>query len=293
MPAVMLGTAGRIISQLEDTKKEELKGKSETSNTAESKRVLVLFSGGKDSFLTACKYLDAGYSVGLLSFNNGALAAEKHLLHGATRLSNRYGADRVQYEGVYNTAATISRLKEWYANQSYMVLRTEFSNLVPTQVMCLHCQVAMWIAAIAYADARHFDAIATGYHKSDEFCTGSTKFIRAMSALAGVRRIHVDTPLWEEADDGVPWEVWRDLQMTSRGFEPSVLEPKCMLGMPCSKLTPDQEREMVCYYERHLIKIAESQITHLSSVFKHLRLSSESLAVGDYKVPNPDTWGYY
>lgn len=67
-------------------------------------KVLVLFSGGKDSFLTACRLVEAGKHVILFSCNNGALAkkrlqSQQAFYSGLTYLSPTRPAYRICLPG--------------------------------------------------------------------------------------------------------------------------------------------------------------------------------------------------
>ncbi len=294
MPAIMLGTVERILDEVGvgQYKKPGQESAQDAISKEKRHRTLVMFSGGKDSFVSACRCIDRGDEVALISFNNGALAAEKNLLHGAMRIISRYGPQHVSYAGVYNTAAFVARLRKWHANQSYEELQKVLPSVCPTQVMCLHCQTAMWASAIAYAKAQGYDTICSGCRHSDEFCTGSVKYLDAIRELAKYHFIDVLLPVWEPSSSIQSWDIERDCEMTDRGFEPQVLEPKCMLGMPCSKLTEKQEGELLAYYKKTLEPVVLSQMGVMVNIFKYIKLSPLSLQCPDYPCPEGGE-GYY
>ena len=111
--------------------------------------ILLLFSGGKDSFISASREIYTGNRVILISFNNSAVIGEKNILHGVARLQRKYGDNRITYAGCYNTGAIIQSLKDKWADIPWSVLGEQYPNLTNTQITCLHCQTAMWIAAMA------------------------------------------------------------------------------------------------------------------------------------------------
>ena len=55
------------------------------------KEALVLFSGGKDSFLSTLIMLEKGYKVNLVTFDNGRELKSKNVLIGAKRIQKKYG----------------------------------------------------------------------------------------------------------------------------------------------------------------------------------------------------------
>ena len=251
------------------------------------RRTLVMFSGGKDSFVTACRRVTAGDYVGLISFNNGSVMAEQNFQHGATRLINRFGEDRIHYEGVYNTAAIIMSLKKWYVDQPHNILAQELPSVSPTQVTCFHCQTAMWIAAIAYAKSKGFNTICAGYLDTDEFCTGSEAYIDTMRNLAGTAGVDVDMPVWHNARADMSWEVARDLEMSRMRFLPAVYEPKCILGMPSDPLTSRMQSALMQYYKNELRELVEEEVRKMIPIFDHMTLGKESIIVPEYPVPDP------
>lgn len=255
--------------------------------------VLILFSGGKDSFITACREIQNGKKARLISFNNSAIIGEKNLLHGTTRLENRYGPDAVSYEGCYNTGAVIQTLTDTWADSSWDALGKTYGPLTNGQVVCLHCQTAMWISAIAYAAAHFIPEIACGYKKSDVFCTGLESYIGRIRSLVEEHGLTMSLPVW---DDSVwtdsPGEIERDYEMARHGFRPAVYEPKCMLGRPVHDMTKKLQQAMMSYFDDILLGPARKEIDLLTPIFRTIRLSPESMAVLNYPVPDGSD-GYY
>jgi len=255
-------------------------------------RCLVLFSGGKDSFISTCKMVEEGYQVSLISFNNGAVVGEENLLHGVTRLQNRYGKERVVYEGIYNTASIISRINEYWTYTPQSKIGKEYPSLVNAQVTCLHCQTAMWVSAIAYAVSHNIKVIVSGCRKSDPFCTGQSRWINAISELAALYEIKIKIPVWDDEEwvKSGGWE--RDQEMARRSFEPQVLEPKCLLGRPVNRMNRGEIYDMIGYFNNHINDSLKSLIDYLIPIFKYIRLSEKSLTVIHYPVPDPTTGIY-
>lgn len=237
--------------------------------------VLVLFSGGKDSFLTAAMLAEKGMSVRLFSCNNGAVAAEENLLHGAKRLQSRYGDQSVVYEGVYHTASIIQRLNRSWMYSSWRDLGEKYPHMINAQIQCLHCQAAMWVAAVAYAKAKGIPTIAAGYHDYDEFCTGCSWFSDCVSGFAKAYGISTRFPVWTESDWKDGWR--RDIEMIDRFFDPAVLEPKCMLGMPARKLTDSESSEMMRFFGDWLQPKMKDLVDPLVPTFRAMNLCEKSL----------------
>lgn len=147
--------------------------------------VLVMFSGGKDSFLAACRAILENRNVKLAFFDNGCELGTDAVKQGCARLEQRFGTERVELVGGIPTAGIINTFKEYWMASPVSDIAGKYPELVPAQVQCLHCQAAMWCAAVALAKARDCRAIACGYRKTDEFCTGHAGFTERWAKLAG------------------------------------------------------------------------------------------------------------
>ena len=58
------------------------------------KDVLILFSRGKDSFLSTLIILNKEYRVNLVIFDNGQKLKSKNILIGAKKIKNKFGEDK-------------------------------------------------------------------------------------------------------------------------------------------------------------------------------------------------------
>ncbi len=229
---------------------------------------LVMFSGGKDSFLAAVREVTNGQNVVLISFDGGALVGHRNLRYCANRLTEHFGRRKVSYVGCYRTVGTLNRLKRYWVNAQMCDLGKEYPNMTNCQFQCLHCQTAMWVAAIAYAKAKDIKSIACGYKACDEFCTGQPRYITAIARLAALHGIEVSTPVYSIESD-----YERDVEMGLHGFEPTACEAKCLLGQPAlDGRSPALFEDMMRYYENHMRKEAELGVERLVSVFQHIKL---------------------
>ena len=251
--------------------------------TEQTSRYLVLFSGGKDSFITTCRLANKGHSVTLLSINGGALACEKHLTHGVKRLIRRYGKDKIEYAGIYPTTGVLQVINKNWIYKTQKELGEEYPNLTNCQWQCLHCQTSMWISAIAYANAKGIHDIASGCKESDIFCTGITEYLDRIKELASEFDCTIHFPVWELGED-----VWvREQEMMRNHFMPQVLEPKCLIGRPPLNGLQEPERlDMIKYYDDSLKDISKQEVKKLIPIFRVIRLSDTTFKPFEY----PDTY---
>lgn len=249
--------------------------------------VLLLFSGGKESFIAVCREIRAGNRVVLISFNNSAVIGEKNILHGVARLQRKYGKNRIMYAGCYNTGAIIQSLKGKWADVPWNVLGEQYPNLTNTQITCLHCQTAMWIAAIAYARAKGIGQIDAGYKQSDSFCTGLKAFHQEIQTLAEKYFCKINFPVLDDsAWVKSPGGIERDYEMSRYGFLHSVYKPKCMLGRPAPPMTPEMKQDMAKYFANDLRQVATAEIEQMIPIFRTIQLTPESMPVPDYPLPD-------
>lgn len=253
------------------------------------RKTLVMFSGGKDSFLTAARCASEGDFVGLFTCHNGCMRYEQHLAHGATRLVNRFGADNIKYEGIYSTAGIVWLLQRWYIEQPLRALSWELADVPPVHLTCLHCQTAMWIASIAFAKAHGYNRICTGYLETDEFCTGTTQWTQAMQALAKANGVESDFPVWHNTDPQYSWNIARDRELARFCFVPQMLEPQCMLGQPAPIPASQVGEQLSNYYDEHLLPLCQPEIDSLVKTFTYQILQVPTTEGLKYAVPDPAT----
>ena len=64
------------------------------------KKVLVLYSGGKDIMLSAILLIEQEYQVFLVHFDNSLEIGSHNVKNGFKRLEKKYGSNKVKYIGV-------------------------------------------------------------------------------------------------------------------------------------------------------------------------------------------------
>ncbi len=256
-----------------------------------SNKYLVLFSGGKDSFITAIRLVNEQNKVILLSFNGGSLIAEQNLKYGADRLIARYGNDKVEYAGIYPTAATIAKLNRSWIHRAWKDIGNEYPDLTNCQIQCLHCQTAMWIAAIAYASAKDIKNIASGYKKDDEFCTGLTNYTNSIVDIAKSNfNINIQFPVWDMEDD----KCERELELETNGFYPQVLEPKCLIGTsPKNGLCESESHDLMKYFDIELKPHFIDLVNNLIPIFKLLKITDISRSILQYPLIHSENNSLY
>lgn len=236
--------------------------------------MLILFSGGKDSFLTACRLINTGYTVHLLSIDNGCICGEYAFQNGANRLKEKYGENRCHYCGVYNATSIMQKLSDTWAQQPYADIAKKYPHIINAQLNCLHCQSAMWVSSIAYCIAKHIPIAACGYRSTDKFCTGLTDYCGDIVQLGWDNEIEIKYPVW--ITDWDKDENARNDEMKLYGFVPKVNETSCCLGRPVKEMTEKEQKDLIAYFRGEILPHMQDSINRLVPAFKNMQLTMQS-----------------
>jgi len=102
--------------------------------------VILLFSGGRDSFLAGCYLIEEGFKIYMATFENGIGLAAHNAEHGAKRIIKRYGKDKAEFLGVHSVAGIWREFFLPYFNMKPSEILKEFGELTITQFHCLYSQ---------------------------------------------------------------------------------------------------------------------------------------------------------
>jgi len=205
-------------------------------NNTDSKDTLLLFSGGRDSFLAACLLLEQGRRVRMVTFENGAGLQPWNAQHGASRIIERYGADRANFLGVASVAGFWREFFLPYFNLTPSEVLAEYGELTISQFHCLTCRVAMYLWSICYARQESITSIADGARHDQGFVVELPEFLAAFRALLAKHSIELLLPVYDLDSD-----QYRKNLLLLRGFTPKVIEPQCLIGVPLRDGAPPSE----------------------------------------------------
>ena len=188
--------------------------------------VIQLFSGGKDSFLSTCKLVEEGYKVNLIFYENGCGLKGNNIDHGVNRLIKKYG-DKVNYIGKRNVSAIWRELIYEYFNMTPSEIIQEYGEVPISQFNCLTCRVSMYIYSIIVAKQLNIKYISDGARRDQLFVIEQDVMINKFEKLFEDNDLKLILPVYNLNSD---WEEKNELLI--RGFNPKVLEPQCLLGIP-------------------------------------------------------------
>ena len=191
------------------------------------KDVLILFSGGKDSFLSTLIMLNKGYRVNLVTFDNGQELKSKNVLIGAKKIKNKFGEDKVNIIGIKKTDAIFRELICSFYNYDTNYINQKFGNITISQFNCLACRLSMYILSIIICKKENVKLVVDGARKSQLFAIEQETMINKFKKLFENFNLEIIFPVLNETDD---YSIKN--QILANGFVPKMNECQCLLGMP-------------------------------------------------------------
>ena len=191
------------------------------------KDVLILFSGGKDSFLSTLIMLNKGYRVNLVTFDNGQELKSKNVLIGAKKIKNKFGEDKVNIIGIKKTDAIFRELICSFYNYDTNYINQKFGNITISQFNCLACRLSMYILSIIICKKENVKLVVDGARKSQLFAIEQQTMINEFKKLFENFNLEIIFPVLNETDD---YSIKN--QILANGFVPKMNECQCLLGMP-------------------------------------------------------------
>lgn len=233
-------------------------------NTKKKRAVILLFSGGRDSFLAGCRLIESGFKIYMITFENGVGLAAHNAEHGAKRIIQRYGKEKAEFLGVHNVAGIWREFFLPYLNMKPSEILKEYGELVTSQFHCLTCRSAMYVWTIMKAKQKRIRYIADGARKNQGFVIELPSMIEKFRKFFAEYSMKLLLPVWDLASD---WD--RKNSLLLRGFVPKTLEPQCLIGvaLPEGKI-PDENIQgaAVNYFDKIVLPRARKIIATQSKV---------------------------
>ena len=135
-------------------------------------KVLLFFSGGNDSTLSACKLASRGYDVHLITFDNGCEEGVENVRNRATileRLFAKSTGGKVRNLGVFQSVSEFMALRHESANMPFSKIVSCYGDFNQNQLNCLNCRSAMYVVGLVVAKELGISHIAEGARKTQLF----------------------------------------------------------------------------------------------------------------------------
>jgi hypothetical protein len=243
--------------------KDEKSGKVEMDlETAAEKKCLLLFSGGRDSFLAACVLIEHGYKVHLVTFDNGATLRSSNVKLSVDRLKGAYG-DRVDFLGIKSIVGIWREFFLPYMNMKPSEIIQEWGELPISQLNCLTCRSAMYIWAVIKCKQAGIPYIAEGVREDDAFAVQQRGILERFRRLLNQYSIELLLPVYNVKSD---WE--RKNKLLMRNFVPKTLEPQCLVGVPLPPEGLPQEVYLAAevFFDKYILPRAQRIIEEQSNI---------------------------
>lgn len=192
--------------------------------------VLLMLSGGRDSFLAACRLLeDKNYlNIKMVTYDNGCSYQSGNAKIVADRIIKHYGTERAEYLGVYKIGGILREFFFPYFNMKPEDQAAKFAGMTPSQFHCLICRTSMYIFSILLCKKLGIHYIAEGGRESQQFVIELPGMARQRyKDLVESQGLELLLPVYEMTCD---WE--RDNELLQRNFLCKSLEAKCLIGVP-------------------------------------------------------------
>lgn len=210
--------------------------------------VLLMLSGGRDSFLSACRLIEQGLFVHMITYDNGCISNVAAVKAVADRIISTYGEEHAVFAGVHSIATSLYRFQKAYLYQPIKTSSQQYPDLRPAQLPCLSCHTGMYLESIAYCKAHGISKLAEGARQSQKFFVELPEMVARYRALTEQNGIELLLPVYDLVND---WE--RKLALADCGFIPKTLEPQCWLGCPLgNELSSEEIKSLLAYYDSEI-----------------------------------------
>lgn len=191
------------------------------------KKALILFSGGKDSLLASLLLIEKGFTIYLVTYENGCGLNSKAAITMGKRLIKKYGEDKVKIIGIKNIAPIWREFLNKYYNLTPSEIIKRYGEVPISQFNCLSCRLAMYISSIIICRQMNINYVADGARKDQLFAIEQEPLLNKFTQLFKQYEINILFPL-QDLDDNFELKN----QILIRGIVPKTYEPQCLLGMP-------------------------------------------------------------
>lgn len=190
------------------------------------KEVLLLYSGGKDSLLSAYHLMKQGYHVNLIHYDNCSMLGTENIQRGTDLLEKRFGKDKINFLGIAQILAEIRSLKK-LENIPFSDIITEYGDITLSQYQCLICRSAMYCYSAMIAEETDIKYIAEGARKSQLFAIEQPTIMERYKKFLNKYGLELLTPVYDQTDD-----FHEETELLLTGILDCAWESKCTLGYP-------------------------------------------------------------
>lgn len=190
-------------------------------------KVLQLFSGGRDSFLSTCRLLDNDMTeVVLVTYSNGCCIGNGNVECEADRLIRIYG-ERVSFHGIHNIVGIWRGFFLPFMNMKQTDILDTYGDVTYSQINCTACRMAMYAYSIALCKKLGISYISDGARTNQLFAIEQPVVLNKIRETLDKIGIQLLTPVLDMPSN---WD--RKNELLIRGFFPKMMEQQCLIGVP-------------------------------------------------------------
>lgn len=216
-----------------------------------NKDVLLMYSGGKDSTLSAIRLRNAGYNVHFIHFDNGHMRdIDKPYLTFKKTFQNKEG---YFFDYELSEVSTKDLFETYYSSWNHNIS----DPLLTSEIRCLSCRMAMYTILIRIAKERGFKYIAEGARISQKFMLEQIPIIERLTKLAHEKGLELLLPVLYLEDDQLEID-----ELLNNGHSSKTWESKCLIGKPAKDKTEQDEKIIITYYEENLKPQVLKRLNH-------------------------------
>lgn len=223
--------------------------------------VLVMFSGGKDSFYSSILMIEKGYRVNLVHYSTVASCYEENVEIGYKRLLKKYGKSKVKYLGVINTSGFFRTFIEIFYNEHLDDIKKKYGDIKISELNCLLCRISMYIATIITAKKNNIKYVVDGARSSQFFAIEQPELLELFIELFKKYDIEILYLIKDFKDDK---RLKNELLI--RGFVPKVNESQCLLGVATKEADDISIKTSVNIYKEVLYDMCINMIDEYMNV---------------------------
>lgn len=207
-------------------------------------RVILLFSGGRDSILSVKRLSNMGYKdINLLTCDNGHIENLK------------YARENTEFIKISNASLIQSKPIMYDLLKIFANMRKIDCEMC--QIICLCCRASMIVCAIAAAKKMDISTIAVGDRVSDPYIFNTQEIKNIFDDFCNDHDIDLIRPVYD-----VDSNHDRIVELAEYGIYPKVLEPKCWIGYEPDRSNNDLH--MICdYFNAYMIPIMNKHIERI------------------------------
>lgn len=210
------------------------------NNSSTKEKVLLLYSGGKDSTLSAIRLHNLGYQVDFIHFDNGYMKdVDKPFLTYKKTFFEIEGYDFLYINKAINIKQEFDSL--------LFALKSQEKQSLKSEMTCLCCRSTMYKYALDYALKNNYKYIAEGARICQDFMIEQPEMLHKYEEILKQHGIPLLLPVLNITDDD---ELKKEL--LANGNSSKGWESKCLIGeKPVSKTESDKAK-ILNYFDKSI-----------------------------------------